>query len=85
MFSKEQTVQKLTQLLAEEFEVDAADITPESSLKDTFGLDSLDLVDVVVLIHRHFGLKLQGPDFAGIRTFGEFSDLIIRKLDEPKA
>ena len=85
MFSKEQTVEKLTELLAGEFEVDAAEIAPESSLKDTFGLDSLDLVDGVVLIHQNFGIKLQGPDFAGIKTFGEFCNLIIAKLDEPKA
>lgn len=85
MFSKEQTVEKLTELLAREFEVDAAEIAQESSLKDTFGLDSLDLVDVVVLIHQNFGIKLQGPDFAGIKTFGEFCNLVIAKLDEPEA
>ncbi|WP_295938505.1 phosphopantetheine-binding protein [uncultured Alistipes sp.] len=85
MFSKDQIIEKLTELLAEEFEVDAAEITPSSSLKDTFGLDSLDLVDVVVLIHQNFGLKLQGPDFAGIKTFGDFCNLIITKLNEPKA
>lgn len=85
MFSKEQVVENLTELLAREFEVDAAEIAQESSLKDTFGLDSLDLVDVVVLIHQNFGIKLQGPDFAGIKTFGEFCNLIIAKLDESKA
>lgn len=85
MLSKDQIVEKLTELLAEEFEVDAAEITPASSLKDTFGLDSLDLVDVVVLIHQNFGIKLQGPDFAGIKTFGQFCDLIVTKLDEQKA
>lgn len=84
MSSKEQIVEKLTELLAEEFEVDSTEITPSSSLKDTFGLDSLDLVDVVVLIHENFGIKLQGPDFIGIKTFGEFCNLIITKLDEPK-
>lgn len=85
MLTKEQITDKLTQLLAEEFEVDPAEIGPDSSLKDTFGLDSLDLVDVVVLVHQNFGLKLQGPDFVGIKTFGEFCDLIIGKLNEPKA
>ena len=85
MFSKEQVVENLTELLAREFEVDAAEIAQESSLKDTFGLDSLDLVDVVVLIHQNFGIKLQGPDFAGIKTFWEFCNLIIAKLDESKA
>lgn len=84
MLSKEQIVEKLTELLAEEFEVDSHEITPSSSLKDTFGLDSLDLVDVVVLIHENFGVKLQGADFIGIKTFEEFCNLIATKLDEPK-
>lgn len=85
MLSENQIVEKLTEVLAEEFEIEASEITPSSSLKETFGLDSLDLVDVVVLIHENFGLKLQGPDFAGIKTFGDFSQLIIRKLNESKA
>ncbi|MEG0789436.1 MAG: acyl carrier protein [Alistipes sp.] len=85
MSSKEQIVEQLTKLLAEEFEVEVAEIMPSSSLKDTFGFDSLDLVDVVVLIHQNFGIKLMGPDFVGIKTFGEFCNLIITKLDEPKS
>lgn len=42
----EQIIEKATEVLAEEFEIDAAEITPEASLKETLGLDSLDLVDV---------------------------------------
>ena len=85
MFSKEQTVEKLTELLAGEFEVDATEIAPESSLKETFGLHSHDQVDDHVLNHHKYGIKQQRPDFAGIKTFGEFCNLIIAKLDEPKA
>ena len=83
--SEQEIIDKLTEVLAEEFEIEAEEISADSSLKETFGLDSLDLVDVVVLIHDNFGLKLQGPDFAGIKTFGDFSNLIIRKLNESKA
>lgn len=83
--TEQEIIGKLTEVLAEEFEIEAAEITAESSLKDTFGLDSLDLVDVVVLIHDHFGIRLQGPDFAGVKTFGDFCTLIIRKLHESEA
>lgn len=69
-------------MLAEEFEVDVAEISPEGSLKDVLGLDSLDLVDVVVLIEEHFGITLKGPDFVGIKTFGDFNNLVIGKLAE---
>ena len=48
------------------------------------GLDSLDLVDVVVLVEQHFGITLKGPDFVGVKTFDDFNKLIISKLGERK-
>ena len=55
----EEIVEKATTILAEEFEVEESEITPEASLKETLGLDSLDLVDVVVLVEQHFGVTLK--------------------------
>ena len=51
----EEIIEKSKVLLAEEFEIEASEITDDASLKDTLGLDSLDLVDVVVLVEKHFG------------------------------
>ncbi len=81
MDNKELTEQIIA-VLAEEFEVDADQITPESSLKDTLGLDSLDLVDVVVLVDQNFGVTLTASDFVGIVTFSDFINLIERKQNE---
>lgn len=61
----EEIIEKSKVLLAEEFEIEASEITDDASLKDTLGLDSLDLVDVVVLVEKHFGVTLKGPDFVG--------------------
>ena len=80
--TKEEIIVKATEVLAEEFEIDATEITPEASLKDTLGLDSLDLVDVVVLVEQHFGVTLSAPDFLGVVTFENFYDLLNRKLNE---
>ena len=44
----EEIIEKATTVLAEEFEVETSEITPEASLKETLDLDSLDLVDVVL-------------------------------------
>ena len=46
--NKEEIVEKINGFLVEEFEVDPDDIAPESNLKETLGLDSLDYVDLVV-------------------------------------
>lgn len=72
---------KASAALAEEFELDGSLITPEASLKDTLGLDSLDLVDVVVLVESNFGVTLTGTDFVGMETFQDFCELLDRKVN----
>lgn len=79
--TKEEIIEKAKIVLAEEFEVDIETITPDASLKETLGLDSLDLVDVVVLVEQTFGVTLTGPDFVGVATFNDFYELISRKLN----
>jgi acyl carrier protein len=66
--------------LSEEFEVDKDLIRPENNLKDTLDLDSLDYVDLVVLIVENLNIKITGEDFKGIVTFGDFYGLVQKKL-----
>ncbi|MNI75282.1 acyl carrier protein [compost metagenome] len=54
-------------------------IQPNLNLKDTLNLDSLDYVDLVVIIESNFGVKLVEADFTNIQTFQDFYDLIKRK------
>jgi acyl carrier protein len=70
--NKEEIVKNINNFLVEEFEVDADNILPESNLKDTLGLDSLDYVDLVVSIESNFGVKLVEVDFVGIASFQSF-------------
>ena len=78
--NKEEIIEKINGFLVEEFEVDADDIEPDSNLKETLGLDSLDYVDLVVSIESNFGVKLVEVDFIEIATFQDFYDLIEKKL-----
>ena len=50
----------------------------------TLELDSLDLVDMVVLVEKNFGFNVTGQDFAGIKTFQDFYDLVITRMQEAK-
>lgn len=77
----EEIKEKAKCVLAEEFEIEESAITPEALLKDTLGLDSLDLVDVVVLVEQHFGITLKGPDFVGVKTFADFYALLEERLN----
>lgn len=73
-------VNKINVILVEEFEVDEDVIEAGKNLKDTLDLDSLDYVDLVVIIESNFGVKLVESDFADVITFQDFYNLIERKI-----
>ena len=79
--TKEEIILKANEVLAEEFETEVDAITPDALLKETLGLDSLDLVDVVVLVEQNFGVILTAPDFVGVKTFNDFYELLLSKLN----
>lgn len=80
--TKQEVADIINGFLVDEFEVDAASITPDAPLKETLDLDSLDYVDLVVVIENNFGVKLTGDDFKSINTFDEFYSFIIDKISK---
>lgn len=76
----EEILEKINQILIEEFEVDEDVIANDNNLKESLDLDSLDYVDLVVLIESNFGVKLVEADFADVVTFQDFYTLIENKI-----
>ena len=74
--NKVNLIESITSFLSEEFEVDRSLIIPQANIKDTLGLDSLDFVDLVVLIERNFGFKMAGEEFTKLKTFEDFYSFI---------
>lgn len=68
MQNREQILQMLTQILVDEFEIDADDITPEASLYQELDLDSIDAVDLVIKLQQLTGKKIQPDEFNAVRT-----------------
>jgi acyl carrier protein len=73
-------ISKINHFLVEEFEVEPESITPDANLRETLQLDSLDYIDLVVVIESNFGFKVKAEDFTGIVTFQNFYDYVINKL-----
>ncbi|WP_343748756.1 phosphopantetheine-binding protein [Fluviicola sp.] len=78
---REDIILTTKQFLSEEFEVDAALILPENNLQQTLDLDSLDYVDLVVVIEENLGIKPTAEDFKSIETFNDFYDLVEQRLN----
>jgi acyl carrier protein len=80
--TKEEIIGRVNEILVDEFEVDPADISADANLRETLDLDSLDYVDLVVLIESNFGFKVIAEDFITIHTFADFYDYVGRKVSE---
>ena len=62
--------------------MDADKIVPDANLRETLELDSLDYVDLVVIIESNFGFKVVAEDFINIHTFQDFYNYVNRKVSE---
>ncbi|MDP9957030.1 phosphopantetheine-binding protein [Epilithonimonas hungarica] len=82
---KDKIITIVNDFLVNEFEVDRDDIANDANLKETLGLDSLDYIDMVVIIESNFGVKLGEADFKQIVTFDDFYDTIEQKISEKTA
>ena len=74
-------IERIHSFLIEEFEVEPEKILPEANLKEAVGLDSLDYIDLVVVIESNFAFKVKPEDFTNIITLQNFYDYVIAKVN----
>ncbi|MEJ7644394.1 MAG: acyl carrier protein [Chryseolinea sp.] len=75
-------INKINEFLVEEFEIEPAEIKPSAALRDALDLDSLDYIDLVVVLENNFGFKVKPEDFNGIDTIKSFYEYVIGRVAE---
>ena len=80
--TKEEIAGIIKTFLIEEFEIEEGKITPSAHLKDDLGLESLDFVDIAVIVQKEFGLTLKGEEMTSIRTLNDLYDYIFNCLNK---
>lgn len=79
--SRQEIEEKVKEFLLEDIEVDEDKIFPDAKLKEDLGIDSLDFVDIVVLVNNKFGFKIRQEEMVGVKTFSQFCDYIETKVN----
>jgi len=74
--------EKVRAFLIDDLEIDEEKITDGAKLKDDLGIDSLDFVDIVVIVERNFGFKIKPEEMSGVATLHDFCDYIASKVGE---
>ncbi len=73
--------EKVRNFLIEDLEIDEAKISPDAKLKEDLGIDSLDFVDIVVIVEKNFGFKIKPEEMEGVDTYSKFCDYIETKVN----
>lgn len=68
--------EKVKNFLIEDLEIDEEKIVPEARLREDIGIDSLDIVDLVVIVDRTFGFRIKPEEMVNVTTLSQFCDYI---------
>jgi acyl carrier protein len=72
-------IEKINGFLSEEFEVETSRMLPGANLRQVLELDSLDYIDLVVVVENNFAFKVKPEDFTRIISFQDFYTYIISR------
>lgn len=73
--------EKVRNFLIEDLEIEEEKIADNALLKNDMGIDSLDFVDIVVIVEKNFGFKIKPEEMQGVNTLKDFCDYIERKVN----
>ena len=78
--SIEEIFQTMKELVAEQFAMEPAEVTMETSFEEDLGADSVDLVELVMAMEEAFGVgETQEDDLNGLKTVGDAVNYIASK------
>ncbi len=69
-------LEKIKEMVAEQLNADAADITEETSFKEDLGADSLDLFELVMALEEEYGIEIPSEELEKITTVGAVIDYL---------
>ena len=81
--TEQEVIELIDSNLAEEFELDREDMIPEANIYEDLGLDSLDTVDMVIVLEGAFNFKIREEEAVrAIRTLGDIHRFVFEKVAE---
>ena len=72
-------LEKMKEMVADQLNVDAAEITAETSFKDDLGADSLDLFELVMALEEEYNVEIPYEDLEKLTTVGAVMDYLKSK------
>ena len=84
MMTKTEIEQIVNQFMVDDLEIDEELLKPDARLKEDLKIDSLDYVDIVVLVDQYFGFKIKLEEIREVKLLSQFYDYIATKVSNQK-
>lgn len=68
--------EELTQILAKQLRVEVEKIERSADIMEDLGADSLDIVEILMIVEEQFGMTIPEEEFPNLRTVGDLCDYI---------
>ncbi len=68
--------EQIRKLVAEQLGVDRNQVTPQASILDDLGADSLDVVELVMAIEESFDIEIPDEAIEAMRTIGDVENYV---------
>ena len=72
--------EKVKEMLCEQLDVEEEKVTPEASIVDDLGADSLDVVDLIMSLEEEFDIEVPDEDVENMKTVGDIVKYIENKI-----
>lgn len=77
--NKSEIISHINAFLIDEFEIEEELLKPTATWKE-IGIDSLDFIDIVVVVEEVFGLSIKGEEMANVKNLQDFYNFIDERL-----
>ena len=84
MITREEIRQTLKKLFEAETGEPLDSLTDEQNMAEELGLDSVDMVSLIMQLERHFRIRLSHEELANAMQVGQLLDIVMQKVNEPK-
>ena len=73
-------IDKIIELLAKQFRIDAATINEDTNIVEDLGADSLEIVDMRMALEENFGITVSDEEALTLKTVKDVAEFIERKV-----
>lgn len=74
---KAEIIAIINDFLEEEFELEMSQLVPEARLKEDLDIESLDFVDIAVIVEREFDFKMKSEEMSKLKHLNDLYNYVI--------